>query len=91
MSVVFESKITLNANQNGWQIELKDTVDGRVKVCANLEEFELGIEELGADYGGNIDEVKWSVSEDVPPHFIDEVRMGMAKYQEENMKDEESQ
>jgi len=84
MSVIFESKIKLNPEANGWQIEIKDTVDGRTVVCNDLEEFQKSVEEMGADYGGNIDEVKWSVAENVPPYFVDEVRMAMAKYQEEN-------
>lgn len=84
MSVIFESKIKLNPHANGWQIELKDTMDGRVIVCDDLEEYQKSIEELGMDYGGNIDEVKWSVAENVPPYFVDEVRLAMAKYQEEN-------
>ena len=84
MSVIFESKIKLNPEANGWQIEIKDTVDGRTVVCNDLEEFQKSVEEMGADYGGNVDEVKWSVAENVPPYFVDEVRMAMAKYQEEN-------
>lgn len=83
MSVIFESKIILNPTNDGWQIKLTDTVDGRVIVCNTLEEYEKNVEELGADYGGNIDKVNWSVDENVPPYFVDEVRLGMAKYQEE--------
>jgi len=84
MSVIFESKIKLNPAADGWQIELKDTMDDRVVICNDLEEFQKSIEEMGNDYGGNVDEVNWSVAENVPPYFVDEVRMAMAKYQEEN-------
>lgn len=91
MSVVFESKIKLNPATNGWQIELKDTIDGRVMVCENLEEYQKSIEEMGADYGGNVDEVKWSVAENVPPYFVDEVRLAMAKYQEENPEEKQGE
>lgn len=82
MSVVFEANIKVNRIGN-WYIELKDTVDGRFEICNDLEEFSKKIEELGSDYGGNIDEVKWVVDEDVRPDQLDEVRLGMAKYQEE--------
>lgn len=82
MSVIFEANIKVNRVGN-WYIEIKDTVDGRVEICNNLEEFSTKIEEMGTDYGGQIDEVKWNVDENVRPDQLDEVRLGMAKYQEE--------
>lgn len=82
MKVIFISNIKVNRVGN-WYIELKDTVDGRIEICNDLEEFSKKIEELGSDYGGAIDEVKWVVDEDVRPEQLDEVRLGMAKYQEE--------
>lgn len=82
MKVIFISNIKVNRVGN-WYIELKDTVDGRIEICNDLEEFSKKIEELGGDYGGAIDEVKWVVDEDVRPDQLDEVRMGMAKFQEE--------
>ena len=87
MSVIFESTIKLNKEGNGWMIELKDAVDGTSVNCNNLEEYEKSIEEMGKDYGGQIDEVKWSVDENVPPYFINEVKLQMAKYQEEHLND----
>ena len=84
--VIFESNIKVN-KAGDWYIELKDLVDGRVEICDTLEKFEMKIEELGADYGGQIDEVKWSVDENVRPDQLDEIRLGMAKYQEEHMND----
>ena len=80
MAVVFESVIK-NNKKGGWYIELKDTMDGRIEWCQNLEEYAQKIEELGADYGGDI-EVKWSSDEDVHPSSLDEVRVGMVAYQE---------
>ncbi len=88
MSVVFESKIKVDFETNSWYIELKDTIEDKIINCANLEEYEKAIEELGADYGGNIDEVNWSSDINVPPHFLDEVRMEMARYKEEHMKED---
>ena len=82
MSVIFESVIKCN-NLGFAYIELKDTVDGRVEICNDLEDFSKKIEKLGADYGGRIDEVKWSADEDVPQSEIDKIKLAMQKYQEE--------
>ena len=82
MSVIFESVIKCNKLGFAY-IELKDTVDGRVEICNDLEDFSKKIEELGADYGGRIDEVKWSADEDVPQSEIDKIKLAMQKYQEE--------
>ena len=83
MAVIFESRVKLTDDRSGWCIELKDTVDDRVVICANLEEYQVQMKELGDDYGGNIDEVKWSKDDDVPFHFMDEIRQGMANIQAE--------
>ncbi len=82
MSVIFESRIKCNKTGKAY-IELKDMVDGRVEICNDLEEYSSNIEKLGADYGGNIDEVKWFVDEDVPQEEMDKIRMGMSKIKEE--------
>lgn len=82
MSVIFESRIKCN-NAGKAYIELKDMVDGRVEICNDLEEYSAKIEVLGADYGGNIDEVKWFVDEDVPQEETDKIRIAMAKIKEE--------
>ena len=82
MSVVFESVIKCNKLGFAY-IELKDTVDGRVEICNDLEEFSKKIEELGSDYGGRIDEVKWSADANVPQSEIDKIKLAMQKYQED--------
>ena len=38
MSVVFEATIKM-ADSDNWFIQLKDTLDGRVEDCKDLEEF----------------------------------------------------
>jgi len=86
MSVIFESVIKVNPMDYGWYIELTDTVDGRVAKCENLDEFEKKMQEFGNDYGGNIDEVKWSSDDNVPPEMINEIRLGLDKYNEEGSK-----
>jgi hypothetical protein len=81
MAVVFTSTIKIDDNEK-WFIELRDTTvpeDERVEVCFDLDEYEKMIEEMGADYGGHIDEVKWLKDENVPPHIIDEIRLKMAE------------
>lgn len=82
MSVIFESVIKIDANGE-WFIELTDTVDGRVELCKDIEEFADKVQELGNDYGGNIDEVKWSKDDNVPSNIMNEIREEMAKHQAE--------
>ena len=76
--VVFEATIK-NDGAGGWFIELKDTTDGRVEVCTDLDEFEEKIEMMGDDYGGHIDEVKWLKDDDLHPAAMDEIRALMAE------------
>jgi len=78
MAVVFEATVK-NDEMGGWFIELKDTMDNRVEICKDLDEFEEKIEELGSDYGGHIDEVRWLKDDDLHPHAIDELRIKMAE------------
>jgi DNA-directed RNA polymerase subunit F len=78
MAVVFEATILVNENES-WYIELKDTVDGRIVHCQDVEDLEKKVEELGADYGGHVDEVRWMKADDVLPHIMDEIRMQMAE------------
>jgi hypothetical protein len=82
MSVVFISTIKMDSEQN-WYIELKDMVDQRVEICRDMDEYAQKVEDLGSDYGGNIDSVNWYKDENVPPHVMDEIRFEMAKHQAE--------
>ncbi len=82
MAVIFESLIKIN-EEGKWYIELTDTVDGRVAICEDLDEYSQKVEDFGGDYGGNIDEVKWSKDENVPPHTMDEIRLEMSRHQED--------
>jgi len=81
MAVIFEAKICVGENTE-WFIELKDTEDGRVMLCNNLEELETNIESLGEDYGGHVDEVKWLKEENVSEIMMDELRLQMAEHRE---------
>ena len=58
--MIFESIIKAKSNKiNDWYIELKDSTDGRIVLCENLDDYSKKIEELGLDYDGHINEVKW--------------------------------
>ena len=84
MAVIFESTIKMvEGSREDWFIELKDTVDDRVEICADLKEYSKKVEELGADYGGHIDEVKWMKDDNVPLPVMDEIRFEMSKLQKE--------
>ncbi len=81
MAVVFEALVK-NDKDGGWFIELKDTTDGRVVVCKDLSEFEVKIQDLGEDYGGRVDEVKWISHENLSPQNEQKLRVGMMEYHE---------
>ena len=81
MAVVFEALVK-NDENGGWFIELKDTLDDRMVVCKNLQEFEVQIQELANHYGGRVDEVQWVSHESLSPENMQEVRVGMMKYHE---------
>ena len=84
MSVIFESTIKMAEGSNeDWYIELKDCVDDRIVICADLSEYSKKVEELGADYGGNIDEVIWQKDDNVPLPVMDSIRFEMSKLQKE--------
>ena len=76
--VIFEATIKSD-NVGGWFIELKDTTDGRVEICKDMDEFEEKIEAMGDDYGGHIDEVRWLKEDDLHPAIMDEIRSIMAE------------
>ncbi len=84
MAVIFESTIKMTDGSNeDWYIELKDTVDNRIEICKDLQEYSKKVEELGADYGGNIDEVRWMKDENVPLPVMDTIRFEMSRLQKE--------
>jgi len=82
MSVIFEAVIKVDEKLD-WFIELKDTVVDRTHNCLDMDEFLQKIEDFGADYGGHVDEVKWSKEDNVSPQAMDEIRELMAQHQQE--------
>ena len=80
MSVIFTSTIKMKDDKT-WYIELKDMVDQRVELCYDMAEYAEKVEDLGSDYGGNIDTVNWYKDDNVPAHVMDLIRQDMAKQQ----------
>jgi len=81
MGVVFTSTIKID-DTGKWYIEIEDAIDEndvRVEACFDLDEYEKKIEEMGAEYGGHIDAVKWRKDDNVPQVVIDELRVKMAE------------
>ncbi|NOX14722.1 MAG: hypothetical protein GXP61_01600 [Epsilonproteobacteria bacterium] len=85
MAVNFIATIKENG-LGGWCIELKDTLDDRVAVCENISVFEDAIEQMGDDYGGDI-EVQWEKDDNVTPVHFEEVKLEISKYQQKFDKD----
>jgi hypothetical protein len=85
MAVIINS--TIKTNPVGrWYIELNDTTEeGHMEICLDINEYANKIEEIGAEYGGEI-EVAWSADDGVTDVQINEVRMEMNAYEEEREK-----
>lgn len=82
MAVVFSSTIKID-DEGKWYIEIEDANDEsdvRVEACFDLDEYEKKIEEMGQEYGGHIDEVKWLKDDAVSPVVMDEIRTKMAEH-----------
>ncbi len=81
-AVVFESVIRSNP-VGKWYIELIDTSEeDRREFCLDIDEYAEKIEDMGAEYGGDI-EVVWKADENVTEQQMNEVRMQIAKWQQE--------
>ncbi len=66
-----------------WYIELSDTMqDSEAVICMDVYEYADKIEEIGREYGDEI-EVIWSSDDNVTPEQINEVRMQMNAYEAE--------
>lgn len=87
-AVIFESVIKTNPIGR-WYIEIRDTSEeDRVEVCLDIDEYAMKIEDMGAEYGGDV-EVAWSAEENVSKEQINEVRQQMMAY-EQKINDENS-
>ena len=94
MAVKFTSYVDQDGLGN-WFIRLTDTLEEKEVICKDIDEYAKKIEELGADYGGEI-EVVWTRSQLLSPanyqDLSDKMAIMQEKYQEEidkiNNKDE---
>ena len=80
MAVKFVSTIKENG-LGGWYIELVDTLENRVATCKDMQQFEDAIEQMGDDYGGDI-EVEWRKDDNVTIAHFEEVKIEIGKYQQ---------
>ncbi len=84
MSVIFEARIKSRSDKSyDWFIELTDIIDNKIEICEDLEEFSKKIEEMGFEYGGRIDEVRWFQDDNITEEQYSEVNAKMRKYQED--------
>ena len=69
--------------ENGdWYINLTDTYDKRAVRCNTMDEYKKNIEDMGSEYGNDI-EVQWIKSKHLTPKNIEDLLDKMAKMQEE--------
>ena len=80
MAVKFISHVDQNA-VGEWFIKLTDTLEEQEVICNNLEEYSEKIEEMGGEYGGEI-EVVWTRSNLLSPSNYQDLQEKMAKMQE---------
>ena len=80
MAVKFISHVDQN-ELGEWFIKLTDTLEESSVICNSLEEYAEKIEELGGEYGGEI-EVVWTRSPLLTPANYQALQDGMAKMQE---------
>jgi len=66
----------------GWNIKLTDTYDNVEVICEDLKEFETNLEDMGSEYGNEI-EVVWEKSPMLTPANYNDLEVKMAKLQEE--------
>ena len=81
MAVKFISHVEQDA-VGGWFINLTDTLEETTVICKDLKEYAMQIEELGGEYGGEI-EVVWTRSALLTPANHQDLQEKMAKLHEE--------
>ncbi|MCK5293469.1 MAG: hypothetical protein KAJ49_02370 [Arcobacteraceae bacterium] len=85
MAVKFISHVEQD-KVGGWYIKLTDTLEETDVICKDLDEYATQIDELGGEYGGDI-EVVWTRSNQLSPDNYRDLEEKMAilqeKYQDE--------
>ena len=79
MAVKFLSTIKENGIGD-WYIELVDTLENRIATCSDIQQYEDAVEQMGDDYGGDI-EVEWKKDDNVTIAHFEEVKIEISKYQ----------
>ena len=65
-----------------WNIKLTDTYDKVDVICNDLKEFQTNLEDMGAQYGNDI-EVTWKKSPKLTPSNYHELEVEMEKLKKE--------
>jgi hypothetical protein len=85
MAVEFISHVQQD-DTGDWFIKLTDTLEQIDVICKDLDEYSLQIEQLGGQYGGDI-EVVWTKSNTLTPSnyqdLMDKMDIMQKKYQDE--------
>jgi hypothetical protein len=81
MPVIFKANIQEDENLK-WSIKLTDTTDNSEQICNDLKDFFTKLEQMGADYGSDI-EMQWSKDVNVSDDSFKQIHNQMAKYKEE--------
>jgi len=81
MAVKFTAYVD-QKEDGGWNIKLTDTYDNVDVMCENLKEFQTNLEDMGSEYGNEI-EVVWEKSAKLTPANYNELEVQMSKLQEE--------
>ncbi len=82
-------KFISHVEQNGvgeWFIKLTDTLEESEVICKDLDEYAVKIQEMGNDYGGDI-EVVWTRSNLLTPSNYQDLQEKMAIMQEKYQED----
>jgi tRNA uridine 5-carbamoylmethylation protein Kti12 len=81
MAVKFISHV--DENKNGeWFIKLTDTLENSSVICDDLNQYKEQIENLGGEYGGDI-EVVWTKSKTLSMKNYQDLNEKMAELQKE--------
>ena len=65
-----------------WYIKLTDTFDNTEVICKDLQEYKEKLEDMGAEYGNDI-EVQWIRSRELSPANIQDLQEKMTILQKE--------
>jgi hypothetical protein len=66
----------------GWYIELLNTQENKIATCKNIRQYEDAVEQMGDEYGGDI-EVQWKKDDNVTITHFEEVKIEIGKYQQQ--------